>query len=162
MIKAPSLVREYTWIWSGDPALDAPPDHADAKQKKAWAKKLENAQDYGTWDALLKPGQKPTRFTLRIVPGSLWRELGDGYRAGRFGDASVNALTVRLALKGISDLTTDENGNSTEVSVEFAEMGALGSIAKQEIVDVLDAFSPMIVNELANYIAKRQAAPSPK
>jgi hypothetical protein len=158
VIKAPSLVRDYTWIWSKDPALDAPPDDAPEDARAEWARRLRVAQETGQWDGLIKAGQVPTKFTIRHIPGTQWRALIDGYQAGKFGGASMLALSVRCALKSVSHLTAD----NAETKIEFTNLDGLGPCAKQEIVDVLDGYDYSIVSELAGFIQERQSAPSPK
>lgn len=158
MIKPPSLTRETTWIYSGDPALDAPPENAPKKAAQAWADRLKVARQTGQWDGLLKAGQKPTLFTVRIIPGTPWRALMDSYHSGKRGPAELSALVARLALVGVMHLQ-DADGN--DVDVKFTDVAGLGSIADQKVVDVLDGYSPDIIGELSQFVMERQTAPGP-
>lgn len=158
MIKPRSLTRESTWIWSQDPALDAPPDHAPEEAREAWAQRLKVARDTSQWDGLIKAGEKPTRFNVRIIPGTQWRALLDAFAAGKIGPSSIAAMSVRLALRSVSDLL-DAEGRA--VAVEFSELSGYGPCAKQKVVDLIDSYSAAIVLELADYIAERQNQPGP-
>lgn len=159
MINPPSLTREYTWIWGKDPALDAPSDKAPKKARDEWAERLRVARETCQYEGLIKPGQTPTRFTVRHIPGSQWRALVDGFQGGRFGGAIAAALTVRLGLRSISNLSTEDG----DVKVTHGEIeSGLGEGAKQDVIDLLDRFSPDIVTDLANYLTERQVAPGPK
>jgi hypothetical protein len=167
VIKPPSLIREYTWIWSRDPALNSPPPDASDEDKKEWERKLKIARETGQWDALISPGQSPTRFSLRLIPGDDWRKYIDEYR--NQGVAAMTALAVRLALRGVHDLT-DTDGKEVKVKLEPAS--GFGKIASPDIINALDAVwlaitevdptAPNIVGEMANAISDRQNGPSPK
>lgn len=158
MIKPRSLTRETTWIWSQDPALDAPPADAPEAAQEAWALRLKVARDTNQWDGVIKPGEKPTRFSVRIIPGTHWRALLDSFAAGKIGPSSIAAMSVRLALRSVADLT-DAEGRA--IVVEFADISGFGPCAKQKVVDVLDSYSAGIVLELADFVAERQNQPGP-
>lgn len=160
MIKPPSLVREYTWIWSKDPALDAPPDDAPAEAKADWDRRVDQARDTGQWDGLIKAGQVPTKFTLRNVPGTQWRAALDALSNGRIGAASLDAIAARLAIRGVTNLDED-NG---KVEIKFKDFPGIGSIADEKIINLLDGYDMAIVAELAVHVVKRQnaGATSPK
>ena len=166
MIKPPSLIREYTWIWSRDPALNSPPSDASDEDRKEWERRLKVARETGQWDGVLAPGQEPTRFSLRLIPGDLWRKYVDEHRTQ--GIATMSGLSVRLALRGVVGLT-DTDGKEVKVKLEPTEFG---KIASPDVIATLDAIwlaiteldptAPNIVAEMANAINDRQNGPSPK
>lgn len=93
MIKPASLVKEYTLVWSGDPALALP----DSKEERD--KALELARETGVWDSLIKPGEKPTLFQVRPLSGRLldhWIK-----RCQNLTRAQSFALAVRLCLRSV-------------------------------------------------------------
>lgn len=158
MIKPRSLTKETTWIWSQDPALDTPPADAPDEARDVWIDRLRIARATNQWDGLIKAGEKPTRFSVRIIPGTYWRALLDSFAVGKYGPSSIAAMSVRLALRSVSDLIDAEG---RPVNVEFSDISGFGPCAKQAVVDVLDSFSPAIVIELADFIAERQNQPGP-
>ena len=177
MIKPPSLVAEYDLVYSGDPALDAPPhperahgisddDHVEALKAfyssevwQAWLARLRVAQNAGTeaaWSAVLKPGEKPTRFVMRQVPGTVWRKVLDQINTGKLDEATGAALVFRTAIVGIRDLGVDGVDVTMETDAVLRER-----IAARSVVDKLDAIHPAIVSELGNVVWRRMNNPDP-
>lgn len=102
MIKAPSLVSEYTLIYSGDPALSLP-DDADER-----ARVLRVARETGKWDELLTGNEAPTLFHFRNLTRTEWAwltgEMGHSTEHGRSLSAvEANDLAIRLALRNVEN-----------------------------------------------------------
>lgn len=161
MLAPPSLQNEYTLCYSGDPALDLPAipaidratatAEAIAEANKAIAdreQKLKVARERGSWDAITKPGQKPTVFRFRQVGGTAVRWwFGESERQRLSGLEDVE-LMFRLALVGIDgiagvDLKSDRNGKFPLVSI--ATMDAIYARAD----------GPAAVTELGTLVAER-------
>lgn len=155
MLKAPSLARDLTWIYSGDPALDAP-EHADDED---WQRRLAVARDTGQWAPVLKAGEVPTLFTLRPVPGIVWRAVMDQLQVGERGAGTMTALVARVALVRV-DHFLGEDGKPVEV--KRVDERPFGQIASTAIINALDAIDPGIVGELAKFVMERQNSIGPK
>jgi hypothetical protein len=148
MLAPPSLVRDTVLVYSQDPALDAPPSDATDEERKRWQHRVDVARETGDWAPVLKPGQQPTRFVVRRIPGTTWRKIED-----RIGFASIGAmegmsLVLRAALKGVE--------NFGDFKVTHADEDGIGSIAKADVIDLLDAVDPDIVAELGFQVLSRQ------
>lgn len=160
MIKAPSLVRDFTWVWRHDDALDAPPADADSEALDAWERRLEIAADHGEWQPLIKPGAKATLFDLRLIDGTRWRAFSDAVGDGKFGPHTIDSLLVRLAIRKVHNFPAAE--------VKFGHVEGFGQAVKSEFVDMLDLVSQEmnrpgeLVRDLAKFIVSKQQAPGPK
>lgn len=159
MIKPPSLVREYTWIWSGDEALDTPPATAPKKAKAEWQRRLDEARDTGRYDALLKPGGKPTLFSLCLIPADTWAALTGLVRSGAIADTEFPIWAGRLALRDITDTGLEDVDMTRRTDPHFPR---LGQMAPAEAVNQFASLAGPVFNEMAITIAERQVAPSPK
>lgn len=152
MIKPPSLVSDYSFIYSGDPALVLP---EDAEQRKH---ALDVARETGNWQPLLGPGDPPTVFTLRPLSGSVYDWwLGEVARR-RLVTAEAQALIVRLALIKVDNFGTHK--------VERVKLEG-ESIAKIGIIDAIYAEAGgagrAVIAELSDEIVDRaEKAPRPK
>lgn len=168
-MKLPSLTQSSTWVWSEDPALDAPALDATEDVRKEWARKLDVARDTGQWDGLVKAGHKLTKFTLRIVPALLWRKLIDSM-GGELGVREANSLAVRLALTAVSDLDGFD-GRPFVVDQHLKHLDGYGKVAGPDVLDLLDAYlrhareeNPDArdpIDEMADAIARRQSGIRP-
>lgn len=170
-MKLPSLTRESTWVWSEDPALDAPAPDAAEDVRKEWARRLETARDTGQWDGLVKAGHKLTKFTLRIVPALLWRKLIDSM-GGELGVREANSLAVRLALTAVSDLDGfDGRPYVIDQNQNMKHLDGYGKVASPDVLDLLDAYLRAAretnpdakdpIDEMADAIARRQSGIRP-
>ena len=148
MLAPPSLTRDTVLVYSKDPALDAPPDDCTDDERKAWEHRLTVARETGDWASVLKPGQQPTRFLVRRIAGTTWRRIEDRLAAGSLGLSTAPALVLRAALKSIENLG--------EFEVTHADEPGIGSIAKADVIDRLDAIAPDIVAELGLQVLNRQ------
>lgn len=165
MIRPPSLVKEYTWIWSKDPALDAPDDSATEDVLKAWADRLQRARETGNYDGLIRPGEKPTLFGLRLVPQDKWAALWSAHHAGDIGLPSLPIYGCRLALQRVTN-TGLPDGDPEVKPGRAAELprwvDQLGAMASPDMLNVFGGLAPAIAGELFGDICERQSAPSPK
>lgn len=162
----PSVAGEFRLVSQYDPALDVPvrregeQDGDWEKRSKAWEHKLGVARETGLWDSLLKPGQQPTYFRVRQIPGPIFRMLDRVISP--LAMAERCALVLRVALVGI------ENG-PPEHELEFGEhvdhlnrTTGLGSIVTEKTVEVLDRVpvpgenAGALVNELGSVIYDRR------
>ena len=102
MIKPPSLIKEYTLIYSGDPALALPADPKEREQA------LIVARETGNWQPLVVAGEQPTLFQCRPLPGTTFEWLvGEwGFRA-KLGRKPTGAegllLTFQLGVRKIEN-----------------------------------------------------------
>jgi hypothetical protein len=164
VIKPPSLVREYTWIWSGDPALDFPETPKDAKKPskewKDWERRLKQARELGVYDGVLKAGQVPTKFNLRVIPNDLWMALVGLVKSGSISDVEWPLWAARMAIHSISDTGIAEEADIIRrTDPNFDRLGQMAP------VDALNQFGPLgieIANDMFLTILERQQSPSPK
>ena len=169
-MKLPSLQRESSFVWSEDPALDAPALDATDEAKAEWKRRMGVARDTGQWSGLVKAGRKLTLFNVRLIPENLWRSLVDEIAAESMGVRAGNALVVRLALRSASELDGFD-GKPYTVDLKHAEKW--GQIATEDAIDLLAAYyreqvrqnpDREVVNpidEMANFIARRQGGLRP-
>lgn len=115
MFAPPSLQREYVLCSPMDPALDLPEVPVigeDAKMEdialrdemvKVRDHKLKVARETGKWDALIKPGQKPTMFRFRNIHGGCLNWLhGESTRRNLIPDECFE-LAFRLAVVSVDN-----------------------------------------------------------
>jgi hypothetical protein len=173
VIAAPSLARDVRLVWSGDTALDAPvrrdsaarlPDESEDDHKereeawgkvlRAWWDRLRIARETGDWEPLLKPGEQPTWFVMRWIPGDLWRQVPRV--TGEMALPEQLALVVRLGLVGIENAPPGFKVELAQhVDVNGLKTG-LGKVAVPELISKLDLVDTGIVTELGAVIADRQ------
>jgi hypothetical protein len=174
-VKLPSLTRETSWVWSEDPALDAPPRPKDDADKdspevaawKEWERRMQTARDTGQWDGLVKAGQKLAAFNLRIVPTVAWAKLRDS-TGEDMGINSAFVLAVRLALMSVANL---EDFEGKPHKVEHRHEDGYGRIATEATIDLLDAYTRAVrvdnpkasdlIVEMGAYILERQSGIRP-
>jgi hypothetical protein len=150
MIKAPSVQREYTFIWSGDPALSLPTDDDER------ARVLKVSRDTGDWSPLVAAGKQPTLFTLahlsRTEIGWWEGERSNSPRNGGRPLSSMEAsdLLVRLALHSVENF---------KGSVQRRNAGPV-SLADESIINaIFEKFGAGALAELADAIVERALNP---
>lgn len=168
-MKLNSLVREYQWAWSGDPALDTPPKDASKEAVEAWEVKLQNAHDTGNYREVTKAGADLTVFSLRIIPEPLYRKALDDWQNRVNGGGVTNCLLVKLAVRKVANLS-DFDGKPFDDSLKH-EPG-LGEVVSGDLLDLLAAYAREAkargwngddpITEMAHAIVQRQSGPSPK
>ena len=160
MIKPPSLVREYTWIWSKDPALDSPPKGAAKKVLIEWERRLKNARDMGVYDGVMKAGEKPTTFGLHVIPNDTWMVLVGLVESGAISRVEWPLWASRMALHTIGNTGLPEDADLTRrTDRDFPRLGQLAP------VDAFNQFGPVgidVASDMFATILERQSAPSPK
>lgn len=165
MLRAPSLQRTTIVCYSRDPALNLPdaPERATgdagadalaAAAWKEWDRRIAQARETGTWDGLIRDGEKPTEFHLVPMSSRTFRALLDAAGAGRIGDAALTALAFRACVRAVDGFG--------DFKVETERDRDWGVLAKDAITDALDAISPAIVGELGGICWERAVRPSPK
>lgn len=165
MIRPPSLVKSYDWVWSQDPALDSPPSSAPKRTLAEWKRRLQIARETGVYDGVLKPGEKPTLFTLALIPQDKWGVLWSAHHAGDIGLPSLPFYGCRLALVSVSNSGLPDG--DPEVKHERANelpkwASQFGSIATPDALNAFGGLAPAIAGEMFGDICERQSAPSPK
>jgi hypothetical protein len=171
-LRPPSLSKEYDEFYSGDPALIQPPDppkdeaqnDAYLDARKEYDAKLRVARETGQWQSLVVPGEAPTIFKLRPIPGELYRALLDKLGGGGVGPGRLNAQLFRCAVRGVTNLK-DENGLDIKIDLvpnPIAELREHGKIASPDIVDYLDGLDVRIVTELGELVFVRASRIPPK
>ena len=160
MIKPPSLVREYTWIWSQDPALDAPPKDASKKARADWDRRLKLARETGVYDGLMKPGEQPTTFSLKLIANETWLTLVGLVRSGAISDVEWPMWAGRMALHAIGNTGMADEADLKRQTV--ADFPRLGQMAPAEAFDQFGPMGIAIANDMFVTLLERQAAPSPK
>lgn len=103
----PSLQREYTLCFSGDPALDLPEIPAEGTEGRDAViedrnHKLKVARETGNWP--IKPGQRATYFRFRQVGGSAVRWWFGESQRGQLSPLEDIELMFRLALVDVDNL----------------------------------------------------------
>lgn len=163
----PSIATDYRLVSQFDPALETPVRRADEKDDEwekrgaAWAETLNRARETGVWDALLKPGQQPTFFRVRQIPGPIFRTL-DRVIAP-LAMAERCALIVRVALIGIENGPPDHKIEIGEHVDLLNRPTGLGQVVTEKTIDVLDRVpipgehAGALVNELGTVIYDRRS-----
>lgn len=154
VIRPPSNIRSYDDFFSGDPALVQLADDATEDEKKAHANKLRVARETGDWAEILVEGQQPTRFEMQTLKGAQFRRIVDDLMSKRIGSAEANQLAFLCAIKSVVNLG--------DVKVTTINDERLGTIAKVDVANALDAITPDIVNELGGQAIRRAQAAPPK
>lgn len=150
MIQPPSVQREYSEFWSGDPAImqspDAPPEDATEETKAAvrarveeHERKLERARETGQWDAIIVPGERPTMFTFAPIPGRVMRALISRMERGELDFVTAAPIAFRASIRKIEN-------PAMEIKVE--NHPEFGRIASEAITNKLDAIDMGIVSQL--------------
>ena len=163
MIRPPSLQRNYDTFYSGDESFTqlVRGDMDDA----AWAAAVKErirvigvCRETGDWSQMLSGKGEPSKFTLRQVPGDVFRALVDGWVGKRYGAAEFNQLMFRAAIVSVTNI-----GDAKVEQGVDDHYPQLGKIATTAITNLLDGTGDMaIVNEIASVIRDRQQALSGK
>jgi len=151
-----SLIKPYDEFSQFDPAFRQLADDATDADRSAYGAAVERCRETGDWNELLEPGQVPTKFRLRPIPGNVARVLRDLLQ--HRGAAEMASLYFRAALEGVENLASREYVKAKRVNVP----GIPGEIADIDIANQLDAANPLIVSELGALILRRAEAPSPR
>jgi hypothetical protein len=166
MIKAPSLLKLYTLIYSGDPALTLPPPDepadaeqdgaADAPAPSARERALVLARETGQWGTLITPGQTPTLFHLRPLPGTSYDWWVGEIRRRDLTVSEAAVLILRLALRKV-------DGFGAHVVKTRTVDGQ--DLATTDIIDALyaeaGAHGAAIIAELSTEVIRRSERTSP-
>jgi hypothetical protein len=162
VIQPPSTTHAYDDFWSDDPAIVpaplAPADNADeeAKAKHRTAldehvRKLERARETGNWDEVKVPGEHPTLFSLRPIPGQAMRAIESKLGRGELDWLTAPPLAFRAAIVKISNPTVAIKTVHTK-SDDFAEYGPIATV---DVTNYLDAIDGSIVTELGTRILQK-------
>ena len=116
MIKPPSIQKEYTLIFSGDPALDLP------EETEARDLALKVARETGNWP--IKPGQEPTLFGLDPMSGMALTWMYSEMARKELTQIEIAEMSLRLTLKSVTNfgshsVTFDTGGPFRLVSSQF-------------------------------------------
>lgn len=152
MIRPPSNIGTYDEFYSKDPDIRQPKprsffddvneiaaDMTRDEMARQDAIEVENlirvARETGEWQPLIT-GPSPTKFVMRMIPGSLFRKLVDA----NLGSAEFSAMTLRIALTDIV---------LAGYKFKTCNHPTFGKIADESVIDFLDAQDMGIVNELS-------------
>lgn len=139
----PSVAGDYRLVSQYDPALETPhrledeSDEAWKERWEAWEHKLGVARDTGVWDPLLKPGQQPTYFRVRQIPGPVFRTLDRVILP--LAMAERCALIVRVALVGIENGPPNHELERGEHVDEMLRVTGLGQVVTEKTIALLDS-----------------------
>lgn len=108
MIRPPSIQKEYTLIYSDDPALDLPSD-ADEKERV-----LKVARETGKWP--VREGEKATVFTFTPLDGVVQTYIYGEIGRRNLNHAEIAELIFRYALRRVDNfgnekVTFEKDGN---------------------------------------------------
>lgn len=182
-IRPASVVRPYDLIWSGDPALTLAPippepvalpsEPAESLRDRvaAWkqdtaailarnAELYDRALETGDWSPILKPGETPTKFRVRQIPGSVRRVLDRVWAGTEWREQVLFAF--RLA---VIDIIDGPIGSKIELSEHVGIDGkptGLGPALPVEVCDALDRITLAIINDLGILIMQQKGAPPGK
>ena len=131
MIQVPTNIGNYTDCWAGDSAL--------LKDENL----VRIARETGDWSALIVEGQTPTRFTMRVIPGHVFRKIADS----ALGEVERLSMLFRASCTAISGLEPFKF-----TTVKDRDYGVLASV---DVTDLLDSVNINIVNELGSAAMNR-------
>ena len=152
MIKLPSVQRDFTLIYSGDPALDLPAfasDSASDDEKQASlearAQALKVARETGNWP--IKAGESPTLFHFTPDPGLAYDYFESEIRRGHQRKKPLSAhelavLIFRIALRKVENigplkLEFEDIDGYRLVSAKFVEsIYALGDVGRALVAEL--------------------------
>lgn len=168
MIRPPSLQRQRTDFYSGDPAfVPAPklepkleglptPEELAAHRKalEEHERRWEVARETGDYSELLVSGCEPTPFTMRQIPGATFRKLADDHNAGTLRLLELSQVAFRCSVVDIPGLAQKVKRNDRHP--------LYGEMATVEITNYLDSIDHGIVSELGRVALNRAGNPSPK
>ncbi len=151
MIKPPSVQREYTLVWSGDPALSLPEDDAER------ARVLSEARLTGNWSPLIAEGQQPTMFHFKDLTRAefgWWDgERGHSSRHNRpLGALEMCDLAIRLALRSVDNFGTHKVTRKQHGPVWLCDDSIINAINDQAGTGPLIEFADVVLERAANPI----------
>lgn len=149
MIKPQSVQREYTLIFSGDPALVLPED------EEARDRLLKQARETGDWAPLIAEGQEPTLFHFRDLTRT---EVGwwDGERShSSRHDRPLSALeasdlALRIALRGVVNFGKHKVIRRQHGNVWLADESIIDAISNEAGSAPLMEFANVVLERAAN------------
>lgn len=150
MIKPPSLQHEYSFCYSGDPALDWPfAPEGDAEAEAARSAAIVRARETGSYP--IRPGCSPIVYTIRPLTGSLLNRWIGELNRQRLVKAEGDALAVRFALR---DVVAPGRRKVTMIDEDGVSLAS---------IDDLDAIyastdGRAVVGELAEHVIERATA----
>lgn len=168
IVRPPSLQRERTEFYSGDPAFIQLPAFAPAKAndpapeelaaygklRDEHARRWELARETGDYATLLIAGQEPTAFTMRPIRGEVHRKLVDDYNTDALKPLAFAQFAFRIALYDVPGLEVKVKRNVRHV--------AYGEMADVDVADYFDSFDKFIVTELGQLAIQRASTIAPK
>lgn len=164
MIKPPSLLKPYTLIYSGDPALDLPAlaaDNASDDEKKAAIDRrnlaLKNARETGGWQ--IKPDETPTLFHFEPLNARARDRIEAEIAVDaskRLGPTDFASLVFRLAVRRID--------NIGDVTIAFSDAGGYQVASEDLVAYIRDTFGIVgdrVIGELSQLVMQRTFSISP-
>lgn len=149
MIKPQSLLKEYTLIWSGDPALALPTDEKEREHA------IDTAQETGDWSRLLSGNEEPTMFHVTPLTGPQFDWWQGECVRNKLIVAEGAVLALRLALKRV------ENFGEHQVQVRPSADGP--PLATMDIITAIynecGGLGRSVIEELAGVIIHRAKNP---
>jgi len=147
MFKLPSIVKEYSAVYSGDPSLVQLADNASDKERKEYAHKLKVARETGDYSALLIEGaSEPTLFQMRQLTADAFAYLiGQVYP--REGVIATNALAFQFALRSVENL-----GDAKVNLVDHDKLGQIASLSFFDRVGMPAELAMSIATELGDLV----------
>ena len=88
-----SVQKEYALVASIDPALALPEDKDERENA------LRVARETGNWAPLIKPGESPTLFWVRPLPGYLQTWIRGHAQRHQLSGEEAGVIALRLALR---------------------------------------------------------------
>lgn len=148
-LKAQSNLKEYTLVFSGDPALTLPEDPAERERV------LAHARETGDWSALVREGETPTGFVVSPMTGTQFDYWMGECARRKLVVPEANVLALRLVLRKV------ENFGAHKVSHKRHEDGQ--TLAALDIIDAIYAETGgagrEVIDELANAIVEKAQNP---
>lgn len=150
MIKSPSLVNEYTLIYSGDPALSLPEDPTERERV------LRVARETGDWKPILGGQGEPTLFHFRqLTRTDLGWLHGEGQHSTEHGrplsPLEFNDLVIRLAIRSVDNFGSHK--------VERKQIKRDRWLATTDIVEAIHSeggkLGAAILGEFSDFIIER-------
>lgn len=146
------LTQTFSIPWRWDPALDT--------EREDYAQAFKNAMETLDFTELIKPGEKPTMFVVRCLPGSVVRDL----MSLDLEPLQRLSLAFRLALTRIDNLDIPAAPPAVQkierkLDTRYPQ---LGKMVEQTVADYLDAVAAKyrpefggIVNEIGDEVMRR-------
>ena len=113
MLKPVSVTSTATIAWPEDPAFDATPE--EIEQCAA-----DMVDDMGAWQKLkVKPGEKPTVFTIGVIPATVLTQYEDQCSIGKIfpHDQVLHWLCFKRGVQDITGHPPEWLYNATEIPI---------------------------------------------